>query len=80
MFAPAVVLLGNSNFFNTAAGGSDVYVMVKNSTLQQACVSLCPYVLFHGQHIKTSNEALPLLETRSESSYGTQMGSLQQLP
>ena len=38
MVAPAVVLMGGSNFFNRTDGGSNVDEMVKNSTVQQACV------------------------------------------
>ena len=38
MGAPAVVLIGDSNFFNRTDGGLNVYEMVKNSTVQQAAV------------------------------------------
>ena len=38
MGAPAVVLIWDSNFFNRADGGLNVFEMVKNSTVQQAAV------------------------------------------
>ena len=38
MGAPAVVLIGDSNFFNRTDGGLNVYEMVSNSTVLQANV------------------------------------------